>query len=252
MFTAKIPPEYDEYLDFIWKMLSDIAMEARFTVDNTGILIQASDPASTTYAEVKVKKGFFRQLSGKAVFFVNTQQTARIPSSISKLKGTEIELSDDKSDFFYEKIYKNYRRKFSTIKIVSSYSNSKYPKIQFVEEAEILMSTRQLKNHICNAKPVDDKITVECNSSQITFRTKGELSSYHVIHKPRKDEYIITQNKKTTISETYFVEYICSFLEHTSKLFDDVLIRFAKGKPLELKTEKLDLIEVKALFAPVP
>lgn len=251
MFTAKIPPEYEQYLNFIWKMLSNIAMEAKFTVSDKGILIQAMDPASTTYVEILLKKEFFREIKGTVSFNVDTLQTKEIPG-IMNFKGAEVELSGDQLKLNYRKTGEGgLINNFSTINITGL--KRKYPVLKMNKGAEACISTKSLRKHVSSRNAISDKVKIACDGSKgkIGFLFEGELSKSWTIHKAKPPHEYVNTIGKNKVSEEYLLEYIQVFLEHTSKLFDYVGIRFGKGKYLELKTEKLDLIEVRALFAPV-
>ena len=258
LFEAKFPPEYEKYFALTWKMLPEIALEAKLTADTNGILVQALSPCQTVYVEIKFLKDFFTSLTGRAIGYIDLgpKSIASFPSlKKHKPKCKEIVLSViDKYTMCYERVLKHRKQKFETILIKPPCPS--YPNLSTLNgDACFCLSTSKLRSELCNLKHVDEKVEIICDGQNrtIILKAKDELSSSELEFRLSDAyEYVRTVGN-CSISGIYFFEYMCSILKHVSPLFDYVLVTYSQEKPLKMKFTKLtDLLEVAASFKHAP
>jgi len=117
-FEVIIDPYFRKYENkLLWDLLPKFFMEAKFTITENCIKIQAQSPGAKTYVQITLFKDFFRSLKGNHVFQLRVYSKKHIPHfKLSQDCKAVIWSSERNFVFNYEiKYYSNRQTRFEAI-----------------------------------------------------------------------------------------------------------------------------------------
>ena len=222
----------------IIEIISELVMEVRIKVDESGFSITAMDPANVAMVRfILPKSSFSRFETDNEVIGVNLDSLKRI----LKRSGTGSSLlMEKKENVLHIQIQDRIKRNFDLSLIDIDTEEKEIPNLEFSSSVELNSSDFIDSIEDCNV--VSDACSFIVSEGKFIIEAKGlnaarsEFSS---------DEATIqAENCKSR----YSLEYLQKFIK-ASKLFDKTQLKFDNDHPLRINLRN-DFMEVSFLLAP--
>ena len=224
-------------------IISDLVIEAKFSIDNNGLKLIATDPGNSAMV-------IFRLLSSSFIEF-NVNDKEEIALNLNYLKQVlkRAKSSDtvtlETGEGVLNIIFKGRTvRKFSLPLLELEEEEIKELKLNF--KATITTESGLLNDAIGDVDIVADSVTFIAEKDKLSISSSGDLGKAHI--EIPADEFTKIELEETQKAK-YSIEYLKKMIK-ASKLVDNVTIKFSSDYPLQLEYKSTDNLELIFILAP--
>jgi proliferating cell nuclear antigen len=229
-------------LSKIIDIISDLVMEVRIKIDETGMKISAMDPANVSMIGFKILRGAFSQFETDAqVLGINLEDFKRILKRCGAGSNLILEKTDNVLQIqIQDRIRRNFNLNLIDIEGEEIDFNSKVSNMDF--SSRIKLNSADLIDSIEDCSVVSDACSFIIEEGRFIIEAKGINSAKAEFTGDEAE--IQAENCKAR----YSLEYLSKFIKG-AKLSEKVILSFAEEHPLKMEINT-DYIELGFVLAP--
>jgi proliferating cell nuclear antigen len=229
-------------LSKIIDIISELIMEVRIKIDDTGISISAMDPANVSMVGFKILRRAFSQFeTDKQILGINLEDFKRILKRCGAGSNLVLEKTDGSLQIqIQDRIRRNFNLNLIDIESEDIDFSSKVSNMDFSSKVEL--SSIDFIDSIEDCSVVSDACSFIIEDGRFIIEAKGINSARAEF--TGDEAKIEAENCKSR----YSLEYLSKFLKG-AKLSDKVLLNFSEDHPLKMDLNSGD-IELSFVLAP--
>lgn len=219
-------------------IISELVLEVRINVNESGLSIVAMDPANVAMVEFKLPKSAFSQFeAGQETLGINLENLKKVLKRASAGSSLIIEKKDNLLEI---QIQDRIRRNF-TISLIDLDSEEKnMPSLEYITRVE--MNSPDLIDAIEDCSVVSDACTFKINEGKFIVEAKGLNSAMAEFS---SDEAKI---EGETCKARYSLDYLQKFIK-AAKIIDKTILKFSNDHPLRVEF-RTNFLELNFILAP--
>lgn len=223
-------------------IISELVTEVRFDVRKDAFELVAMDPANVAMVVYRLlSSAFVEYQTSEESITINLNDLKQV---FRRIKPADTLTLEEKESKLLVTLKGTSKREFSLPLIDLEEREQKVPELSF--SAEITTQSSVLSDAVEDVDIIGESVALVAEGDQLKISSSNDLSKAD-IEINADDDTKISASEKTT--SKYSIEYLKKMIT-TSKLCDDVTIKFSNNYPLQLEYTLVDKMSLQFILAP--
>jgi proliferating cell nuclear antigen len=226
-------------------VISELVLEARFSISKNGITLIAMDPANVAMVVFKLLPTMFSEykFEDSIDIALNLSNFKQILKRVGQTDVLSLELVDNAK--LKVTISGTTVRRFSLPIIAYDEKEQKMPDLSF--STTVTLPVEQLSMAVEDASIVDDSVVFSCDGKKFVISAAGDLNNAEI--EIGASNTVSVEHTGELSKSRYSIEYLKKMVGG-SKVSDAVKLQFKKNYPLKLEYVSTDKVLLSFILAP--